>query len=243
MNQINFILTSGELTPQYRRAIRSAAVHDAPIVLFHAGDEPDVSGLDVTTEQLVAPRWLDNLAHAHRWDVLAYQVAYEHGGLMLGLDTISLCPALGLLDDDHDVIVSTDCPPGHQNPHPYNNILIARQHSDAIGEMYEEAERRARFDPEVWGYTGPLMLTQFVEGHERIAAAPFPALCGWEGSYIWRFYLGLETPSPDVRVIHLFSSAYRALYEGRPNDWAWDNPRFAGDVARRSSVNDQLLAA
>lgn len=243
MTQVNFILTSGKLTPQYRRAIRSAAIHGAPVVLFHTDSRPDVTGLDVHTEKITAPVWLSGLAHAHRWDILAYKIAYEYGGLMNGLDTISVRPALDLLSPAHDVVVSTDCPPGHQNPYPYNNIFIARKGSDAIAAMYQEAQHRAIWEQEVWGYTGPLMLTQFVEGRDRVAAAPFPTLCGWEGSTIWRFYLGLEEPGPDVRVIHLFSSAYRALYEGRPNDWALENPAFAGLVAGRTNANTELLYA
>ena len=55
---------------------------------------------------------------------------------------------------------------------------------------------------------------------------PFPTLCGWEGSYIWRYYLGLEEPDPATRVIHLFSSAYPEMFAGDVELWLERNPGF-----------------
>lgn len=246
--QVNFILTSGPLTPEYCRAIRSAKVHGAPIVLWHCGPRPDVTGLDVHLAPIAIPDWLHPQNQCHIYDVLAYHIAYVHGGMVLGIDTISVRPAWDLLGDA-DVVLSRDWPATRVGDvegnaanlaYPYNNNFIAKQGSDGALALFTEAKRRIINDPEIWGTTGPWMLSQFVDG-KRIIGAPFPALCGWAPGYVWRFYLGLETPGPDVRVIHLCSSAYRALYERRYDDWARENPAYAGLVARRTDANDLLL--
>lgn len=260
MSQVNFILTKGEptglLTPGYRRAIKSAKVHGVPIVLWYCeATPPHIAGLDVELRPLDIPAWLVAQNQAHIFDVLAYHIGYKHGGLVLGLDTISIRPALDLFNycrHDCDVIVSTDWAPGDSNCgrsadgrvlYPYNNNFMAKRGSDGALALFTEAKRRLLHEPEVWGYTGPILLTQFVEGQpKKFAAAPYPALCGWSPGYVWRFYLGLEQPDPGTRVIHLCRTAYAALWDRRYEDWARENPAYAGEVGRRTDVNDPLLS-
>jgi Glycosyl transferase family 2 len=247
--QVNFLLIKGGLTPCYRRAILTAKVHDAPIVLWCAGDRPDVSGLDVELRLLELPAWAEKLQNpAHLYDVLAWKIGYEQGGLVLGLDTISVKPAWDLMTIQ-DLVVSTDWElgntdirSGNMGDHRFNNNFLARKGSPIILEMYKEAERRAIYEKEIWGYTGPCLITDFIKRYPKyITGAPYPALCGLSSGYVWRFYLGLEEPGPDVRVIHLCSQNYLALYERRFEDWARANPVYAYDVANRNTVNDALI--
>lgn len=249
--QTNFILTSGALTPQYRRALKSASVHGLPVVLWHCKfPAPDVTGLDVEVRWIHQPEWLRPQNQPHVYDVLAYKIGYEVGGLVLGLDTISVRSAADLFNycrDDCEVIVSTDWADGDSNcgmhngvRQPYNNNFICRKGSELMLAMSVQAHKNICYAPEVWGYTGPLLLTEFMKD-PRMGAAPYPALCGWSPGYVWRFYLGLEAPDPNTRVIHLCRSAYLALYEWRWQEWADANPGYADSVARRTPINAELL--
>lgn len=239
---VHFILTAGDLNPCYRRAIRSARVHGLPIVLWHAGERPDLTGLEVEPRQIEIPPWLSSKKQAHIFDVLGYKIGAEHGGMVLGLDTISLRPALDLLGDS-DVVVSTDWPEQDQIafPNRYNNNFIARPNSMGAQILYVESVRRVMNEPEEWGYTGPILLTDFVK-RGRVQAAPYPALCGWAPGYIWRFYLGLERPHPETRVIHLCRTAYIDLEEGRYDEWGEKYPYYAGVAKRRTNLNADLFA-
>lgn len=220
---VHFFLTWGPLRWQYRRAIETAKIHGAPIILWYVGKEPSVPD-GVEALRLVLPPGLQDAHPATLYDICALKKLHEHGGMALGLDSISVRPAFDLLNGA-DVMVGSDVPldmrgyiseAGHGVADPFNNHIIARRGSHVLEEMFETALDRAR-DPR-WGATGPLLMTEFALRGD-VAVAPFPTLCGWEGSYIWRFYQG-EEPGPNVRVIHLFSSAYPADFArfGRPAD-------------------------
>lgn len=244
MNGVHFILTGGELTPRYRRAIVSAGIHMAPITLWYAGSRPDTRGLDIEVRPIALPTISENGLHpAHLWDVLAFKVGCEEGGLVLGLDTISVRPALDLLGD-YDLVCSRDFSEAEMASgitiSPYTMTFVACQGSEIVREMYEEAQRRALEDSEVWGFTGPEVLRTFAERYpDRVVGAPYPALCGWNSRYIWRFYMGLERPHENTRIIHLFS-------QGEPELWAGDYASFIAKhsdlIQQRSPLNDALLA-
>lgn len=215
---VHFFLTHGDLTWQYRRALDTARVHGAPVVLWYVGNRPDG---DYDMRPIHVEPWLRDASPQVLYDVLALQTLYEHGGMTLGLDSISVRPALNLLPAGKDLVVCSDVPfidgeyrsaLGWPVADPFNNHLIAARRSGVVAAMLGEAKRRLGKGDSRWGATGPLLLTEFVHTYpKRIVVAPFPSLCGWEGSYIWRFYQG-EEPGPDVRVIHLYSSAYSTEY-------------------------------
>lgn len=243
MNTVHFILTRGDLIPDYRRALRTAKVHGREIVLWYVGKKPDPEP-DVFFEQIEVPWWLKGQQEAHIYDVLAYEIAYHHGGLILGLDTISLKPAWDLMTTE-DLVVSEDWPKVDQVAWPdcYNNNFLAKKGTDVVARLHEEAKGRV-INPSTkpWGYTGPLLLTDFVRNNPgKVGYAPYPALCGWSPGYIWRFYLGMERPTEDTRVIHLCRTAYIALAEKRYDDWAKTYPLYAGPVHHRTDLNEDLL--
>ena len=241
MSGVHFILTGGELTPQYRRAIVSARVHSAPITLWHLGEKPDVRGLHVIHHSLSTPD-IPDLHPAHVWDVLAFKIGYEQGGLVLGLDTISIRRALELLGD-HDFVCSRDFSEAEMAEgitiSPYTMTFVARQGAHIVREMYEEALRRAYLESETWGFTGPEVLREFVDVREGAVSVPYPALCGWNSRYIWRFYMGLDKPHPEARVIHLFSQGEPELWR---SDWQSFMEKHPGLVEKRLPTNDRLLA-
>lgn len=246
----HFILIGGKLTPQYRRAIYTAThVQGTKVWLWLAGKTKvilrDLKGLgNVRVGAIEIPKWLENEATAHIWDVLAYRIGFEWGGLVLGLDTISLLRADNLITTE-DVVLSTDWPAEDHGRFPdcYNNNFLAKKGSPGAHLLYETAMNLVLDAVQKpWGYTGPVMLTKLVKDNPGvIGAAPYPALCGWSPGYIWRFYLGHERPDPNTRVIHLCAQAYRHLYEGNYDAWANQYPDYAGPVERRTSLNADLL--
>ena len=244
LSSVHFILTAGDLTPQYKRAIRSAVVHEAPINLWYTGEKPDTEGLPLARTLKLEPPELD-LHPAHVWDVAAFLIASEHGGLVMGLDTISIRPAFDLLGG-YDLVASRDFSEeemaGGITSSPYTMTFIAKPGSDLVRAMYHESLRRAQEEPEVWAFTGPDVLRDFIDNHpDRAAGVPYPALCGWNSRYVWRFYFGFETPHPNTRVIHLFSQG-----DVKPCFWG-DYDRFIEEqpglvLSPRLTTNDALLA-
>lgn len=241
---VHFILTAGDLTPQYRRAIRSATVHAAPITLWYTGERPDVTDLPLARTLKLQAAELEGLHPAHVWDVLAFLVASKHGGLVLGLDTISVRPALGLLGE-FDLVASRDFSEeemaGGITASPYTMTFIAKQGSDLVEAMFKESLRRAREEPEVWAFTGPDVLRDFIDAHpSRASGVPYPALCGWNSRYIWRFYYGYDEPHPNTRVIHLFSQGdVKPLFWGDFKQFESEHPGLANG---RLPTNDALFA-
>ena len=246
---IHFLLTKGDLTWQYERAIKSAEVHGEQIALWY--DEPFQGAWRASNAYmfpLKVPSWLKEKGYhpSYTYDYLSLKLLLENGGMALGLDTISVKPAMDLLGE-YELCVSCDVPfedyvlQTRPIKHPFSMHMIAQKDSDVVAELLEECEKRLRSGRVTWedgttkdlewGDSGPGLLTEIVLSHpEKATWAPFPALCGWEGSYIWKYYCGLDEPSEDVRVIHLFSSAYPTLFEGGPRaveDWVLELPDFA----------------
>ncbi len=231
---VHFILTAGELRPQYVRGLESAVVHGAPVILWHTGEPPEAPA-GVELRPLEIPPEIADEHPAHIADPLLLAVLYEHGGMFLGMDTISLAPALDLLT--RELCVSLDVPwddyaGGERGiDHPFSMHLIAQQGSPLVRELLDEAiHRMTHWAPsqKTWGYTGPALLTDVVlANRDRVDVPPFPTLCGFEGSYIWKWYLGVERPPSEARVLHLFASAYPELFAGRADEWLERHPDFA----------------
>ncbi len=238
----NFILSKGPLIKQYKRALKSAERHEQPIVLWYGDDKPDVSGLDVETKKLEIPAWLQSAPPAAIFDWLGYDLGYKYGGLYLGLDTHTVASATDLLGDK-EIVVSRDVPDDeHHCIHPYNNHIICQPGSEVMFKIRAACKRRILSGFLSHGDTAPALLTDFVRRYpDKIVGAPFPALCGWEGSYIWKFYLGVEPPPPGTRVIHLFASAYRELfYDDDIDSWVRMNP-FFGQWAQGPKVDPAIF--
>ena len=213
---VHFFLTGGSLTPQYRRALSTAEVHDDEIVLWYTDRRAEVEG--VTLRQAAIPDWL---AHSHpqtKFNYLALATLYEHGGMAFGLDSISLRPAHDLLPEGKQLAVARGFPEGSPAPDPFQTDYVALAGAEAIPAMLDELERRVVTEAHVelavteGGATGPLLLTRHVlDNPATVAQVPFPALCGWEYGEAWRFYAG-EEPGEDVRVIQLYASGYPIEY-------------------------------
>lgn len=214
----HFFLTAGELTWQYRRALETAHVHSWEPLLWHVGPEPADAPCEARPIEI--PDWLADAPGAQVlsppiiYDCLALLTLHEHGGMTLGLDTISVRDATDLLGA-HQLVMGSDWPPNRPTPdceHPFNNHLLAQPGAAVLGDMLAKLRDVVDERIPIWGATGPRLLTEFADRPD-VGIAPFPTLCGWEGSYIWRFYRRYEEPGPNVRVIHLFRTAYLDDYE------------------------------
>jgi hypothetical protein len=204
---VHFIHLGGELEWQHWRAIKTAAVHDAPIRLHTTTDVvSQVPGIGI--RHLNPERWL--LDHpiklANVKDAIAYVILFDQGGMYLDLDTISLRPAWDLLE--HDLCVSAEYHPNESHPHPYNTAaMIARQGSPVLKIAHDRAQSMLLDGESTWGAIGPHLMTDLVADFpEKIDVAPFPALNGWSYHAIGDYYANPRDPGEDVRVIHLYSS-------------------------------------
>jgi hypothetical protein len=172
----------------------------------------------------------------------AYQIARRYGGLYLGLDTLSIRPAFDLLGDK-EIVVSTDVPDDNTTcVHRWNDNFVCQPSSQVMWEICETAKQKILNGRLGWGDIGPIHLSRFVQNYpDKVAGAPFPALCGFEGSTIWKFYLGIEPPPVGTRVLHLFASAYKELfYDGDIAAWARKYPDFA-QYAKSDKVDPMIF--
>lgn len=215
---VHFIYLGGEFCWQHLRAVKTARRHGAPIVLWSAtsyvpgyGEIPDVE-----VRPLDLPDWLRDhpIQLANVKDLFAWRILYEHGGLYLDLDTISLRPAWDLLTAD--VCVSTEAPSGETWEHPYNSaVVLARKGAPVLDWMRCEAEEFLSQGESRWGKTGPHLLTGFVDAHpETFSPAPFGALNGWSYHTIGDYYANPRNPGVECRVIHLYSSDHLDEFHG-----------------------------
>jgi hypothetical protein len=175
------------------------------------------------------PMWLHDKPGCVIWDWLAYKLAYQFGGLFLGLDSHTVASAVDLLGDK-EIVVSRDVPDAESHcRHPYNNQFICQPGSEVVFKIRAAAKQRILGGFMSHGDTGPALLTSFVDKYpDQIAGCPFPELCGFEGSLIWEFYLGVRPPPSNTRVIHLFAGAYPALfYDNDIDTWIRMHPDFA----------------
>ncbi len=221
MNRVHFIYLGGDFLWPHWRAIETAKVHEAPITVWCATEPtgPDWFKLDGAVEvrelacgQLTADQYLDHpIGLANVKDVFAWGLLYEHGGLYLDLDTISLKPCWDLLT--RDVCVSMEHEDGFDAGHPYNSaVVLGRQNADALLDLADRAEEVLDLGVTRWGKCGPHLLTEVVEEDpESFDIAPFGVLNGYRDGTAIRYYNG-ERPGPDVRVAHLFSSSRFNLF-------------------------------
>lgn len=222
MNRVHFIYLGGNFLWPHARAVETAKVHDAPITVWCA-KEPSGSHWnrvrpDVTVRELVsgthsARTYLKHpIGLANVKDLFVWSLLWEHGGLYLDLDTISLRPCWDLLM--HDVCVSYEWDNHFKEGHPYNSaVVLGRQNADVLLELEERAEDVLARGEDRWGKCGPHLLTDVVaEYRSAFDIAPFGVLNGWRDGTVLRYYNG-EKPPPETRVAHLFSSSRFHLFE------------------------------
>ena len=228
MNQrVHFIWLGGQqFVWQHWRAIETARrVHGSPIVwmpkeiadsferrpgvAWYPGRSFDYDVLGIEVRYLELPNWLRDhpIQLANVKDLFVWQILYEHGGLYLDLDTISLRPVWDLLM--RDVVVSREWPPEMEDmTHQYNSaVVVARAGAPVLSYLHTRALEILKTGESRWGKVGPHLLTDAVRTFESaFDVPPFPVLSGWRDDTIIDYYDGAK-PGPDVRVIHLYSSS------------------------------------
>lgn len=214
---VHFIYLGGPFVWQHWRAVETAKVHDAPIIVWYANDRQPTGddwqrvtaskrSVTVDEELLDHPIRLANVK-----DLVAWSLLWWRGGLYLDLDTISLRPAWDLLT--RDVCVSSEHDDGFHAGHPYNSAaVLGRDAAPVLLELRDRAQAILDSGESRWGKCGPHLLTDVVaEQPDAFDVAPFGALNGWRDDTIHHYYEG-ERPGPDVRVAHLFSSSRRESF-------------------------------
>lgn len=216
-NLVHFIYLGGKFLWPHWRAIETAKVHEAPITVWCA-EEPPVCAAwnrikpDVRVRELPR-RHLDHpIGLANVKDVFAWTILWEHGGLYLDLDTISLRPCWDLLT--RDACVSLEHDDDFTEGHPYNSaVVLGRQGSAALCDLADRALCVLNDGESRWGKCGPHLLTDVVADRpDEFDIAPFGVLNGWRDGTVLRYYNG-ELPPPETRVAHLFSSSRFHLFE------------------------------
>jgi hypothetical protein len=212
---VHFIYLGGEFLWQHWRAVETAKVHDAPIVMWCAAkgsgeywDAVDCAKhtLVYDPELLEHPIQLANVKDFFAWSMLLWGTLDRTPGLYLHLDTISLQPCWDLLT--RDVCVSSEHERGFDAGHPYNSaVVLGRGGAPVLSELRRRSREVLESGESRWGKCGPHLLTDVVAEHpDAFDVAPFGVLNGWRDDTIHRYYEG-ERPGPDVRVVHLFSSS------------------------------------
>lgn len=214
---VHFVYLGGPFLRQHWRAIETAKVHDAPITVWCATEPEGAAWETVHSVEVcdlpAASAYLDHpIGLANVKDLFAWSLLSQHGGMYLDLDTISLKPCWDLLT--RDVCVSLEHEPDFTEGHPYNSaVTIGRQDADVLYDLAERAKHILDSGETRWGKCGPHLLTDVVrEQPDAFNIAPFGVLNGWRDGTIIRYYND-ERPSPETRVIHLFSSSRPHLFE------------------------------
>ncbi len=222
VNRVHFIYLGGDFLWPHWRAIETAKVHDAPITVWCVREPkgPDWFKLDGSVEvrdlscgSLRPEEFLDHpIGLANVKDLFAWDILWQHGGLYLDLDTISLHPCWDLLT--RDVCVSLEHEADFTEGHPYNSaVALGRKGSEVLLDLAERAEEILDSGYSRWGSCGPHLLTEVVADYpDRFDIAPFGVLNGYRDGTAIRYYNG-QRPGPDVRVAHLFSSSRFHLFE------------------------------
>ncbi len=211
---VHFIQIGADWCSQFNRALITAQVHDAPIILWTDNMPVDMPPLfPVEFRPLEVDDWLrvHPIRLANVKDLFAYRILHEHGGIYLDLDTISLRPAWDLLTD---LTVSTEFPKGDEAGRRYNTaVMLGRKGAPVLHALAGAAEVMLRAGVETWGAIGPHLVSDWPYDGE-IMGAPYRALNGWSYHSIGDYYANPRDPGEEVRVIHLYSSDHREQFEG-----------------------------
>ena len=199
------------------RALETARVHDAPIIIWTnrmPGETPPMLGYEF--RELHVPRWLLNhpIRLANVKDYYAYRILRAHGGIYLDFDTISLRPAWDLLTAD--VCMSTEFPEDQPAGAPYNTaVILAVYGAPILLHLEMEALTMLRDGEDTWGAIGPHLISKIArQKPEEFSPAPYRALNGWSYHQIDDYYDNPRDPGEDCRVIHLYSSDNMEKYLG-----------------------------
>ena len=111
---------------------------------------------ELDREYLDHPIGLANVKDRYAWDIL-----WQHGGLYLDLDTISLRPCWDLLT--RDVCVSLEHEADFTEGHPYNSaVTLGRKGSEVLLDLANRSEEILDSGYSRWGSCGPHLLTDVV---------------------------------------------------------------------------------
>jgi glycosyltransferase involved in cell wall biosynthesis len=147
---------------------------------------------------------------AHIKDYLLWQILYEHGGLYMDLDTLSVRDITCLMDGS-EVVAPLRVKSLDTHPWPLESaVIMARPQSDIVASVKRFAEAKVQEEEMAWADMAYIPLsTVAMENLEKVRVLPKEACvpyCGGEVLY------DLELPE-EAYVLHLQGSHLPAFHE------------------------------
>jgi glycosyltransferase involved in cell wall biosynthesis len=141
-------------------------------------------------------------------DYWMWELGYEHGGIFMDLDTISLQDISNMLGDK-EMVVPLDIENEGDCEHPFNNaIVIIKKGSTVAAELSLECECRLVLNDIKWGDTGPALLTNIIKANkDKVVVAPFRQLGGYGGHECQEIYERDGLLISEAKIIHCFAIA------------------------------------
>lgn len=213
---VHFITTSSNWPYSYYLALCSAVLVHKPekTILWYLKDIPKgqywlatekffSSRSDQCEVKFYDTRGLPDNTYLYK-DVCELEILYEHGGLFLDLDTLSIQPIV--MDPAKEIYA----PPEHDSLQYFNNaVLGCQRRSSLMEQMAAEARQLAlteeppSFGSPTFGNTGPRLISRYVlKNQDKIELPPV----GTAGNHPnWNYWRNEEI-LPIVRVMHMFAA-------------------------------------
>lgn len=219
---LHFVSTGPKFPYTYYIGIMTALrSQDAPVVLWTTEIPEDQRYFELL-EGKVDIRKFDKLPefpalvgksdHEKRvgiFDYCIWKIMSEYGGVVMGLDSITLGDIVGLLPDDVEMMVARDA---KDVPTSYAmHAAICRQGSHIVQQIYSSSQDALFGDPSkfVWGSAGIIPFLKHVRANlQQVEVAIYGILgaCNHDGK---PFYLlqDTELPHPNARTLPLYASS------------------------------------
>jgi len=160
-------------------------------------------------KQFPAAEMFENkLKYAVVKDYWLWYLGYNHGGIFMDLDTISLRDISNLIGDK-EIAVPLDIEREEDCEHPFNNaIVIIKKNSHIALALSVESESRLMNSTMSWGDTGPALLTNIIKKNRKeVEIIPFRQVGGYSGHECMELYQRNGMLIQQASVIHCFSVA------------------------------------
>ena len=172
-------------------------------------------GREPKTTSLFNNAWAEKVRRTHYKDLLAWQVLYDKGGILLDLDTFCLKDLSTLLTEKE--VVASPYRSLYFTPtlYPFNNaVVIARPHSIIIKDALDNTIDALALPIEaefLWGTTGPIALSNAIQKYYHLVEFIPPCTIdagNLQDDAVMTVWRDSGTVEDYTRVIHLYASTH-----------------------------------